>query len=303
MTTILTQSMPLIGLIVLGFAAKQLGVIRLEDRHALVRVIFNLTLPAVVFVSLSRAQIAPRTLAMIAAIGAVLPILIHFAAERAAKALKLDRATSGVLVLSTLASSIMIFTAPFVLTIYGQSGLGTVAAFDLGNSTVGSSYAYYVASRYADDANWSPRAALRRIMASPMLWANVLAVLCNVSRFSPPQTASRILESLAAANGPLSMMMLGSFMDIKIRAWRPIVAACALRMGVGWALGQLLLMFTGLRGLERAVVSVASASPVGLMPLLYASMLGLNVELAAATLSFSVLVGVASTPLLLWLYG
>ncbi len=303
MSDILIQSAPLIGLIALGFLVKQLGVVRPEDRHALVRVIFNLTLPAVVFVSLSQAQISARTLGLLALCGAAIPLILQFAAFGTARILRLDRETTGIVAMSTLASTVMSFTAPFILTIYGQTGLATVAAFDLGQSTVGSSYAYYVACRYASGSAWNPHAAVKRVLASPMLWANFVGILCNLTRWSPPQPVLRVLESLANANGPLAMLMLGSFLELKFPAWRPMLAAVALRIGAGWTLGQLLVSIAGLHGLEKTVVSVASAAPVGLMPLLYASLLGLNVELAAAILSLSVLAATATTPVLLWLHA
>ena len=303
MYTILIQSLPLIGLIALGFVAKQRGVLRPDDRHALARVVFSLTLPAVVFVSLSQAQVSMRTLGLLALCGAVIPLLLQFAAFGTVRALKQDRKTAGIVVMSSLSSTVMSFTAPFVLAIYGQAGLATVAAFDLGQSTVGSSYTYYVASRYASDGNWDGRTALRRMLASPMIWANAFGIVCNLTRWLPPQPIFRLIETVANANGALAMLMLGSFVELRFASWRPIVAAVAVRIGAGWMLGQLLVAMIGLHGLERTVVSVASAAPVGIMPLLYASLLGLDAELAASILSLSVLVASAGTPLLLWLHG
>ena len=303
MYLILSQSAPLITLIGVGFVLKLAGILQGDDRHAVVRLIFNVTLPSVVFLSLSTAGVKPRTLLLLAACGAAIPLAVHRVAVRVVPRLHMSRETEGVVVLSTLVSSVMMFLAPFFLTFYGQVGLGRVAAFDLGNSTIGSSYAYYVATRFGRDSTWDCKTAARRILKVPMLWANVLALVVNVTGVTVPSVLGAVLESIAAANGPLAMLILGSFIELRLPAFRPMLLAVGLRMGFGWLVGQALVYLLALRGLERTVVSLAAAAPVGIMPLIYASLLGLDVQFAAAILSFSILVGIVLTPILLWVHG
>ncbi len=58
----------------------------------------------------------------------------------------------------------------------------------------------------------------------------------------------------------------------------------------------------GLQGLERTVVGLGATMPIGMVVLIYSSLMGLSVELAASTISLSILVALLVTPLLLLLY-
>jgi predicted permease len=73
-------------------------------------------------------------------------------------------------------------------------------------------------------------------------------------------------------------------------------------MGLGFCLGQALVLLAHLEGLERAAVSMAAGMPVGLVVLVYAATEGMDAEFAAGTISLSILAGLFVTPILLSLY-
>ncbi len=300
--TVLAQSFPLLALIVLGFLIKQARLVRAEDGHSLVRVIVNTTLPALVLSSLSQARVEPGRLFLLAACGAVIPILLHRVAIVITQRMGLCREVGGVVVLSTLASSVGLFMAPFFLAFYGREGLSLLAAFDFGNSVIANSYGYYVAMRYGDRPSWSKWQAIRRVAASPLIWANVIGIGLNLSHLPLPGLAGGVLDLLAGANAPLSMLTLGVFIELRFPDWRAMLTAVGLRMGLGWVLGQALVWIVGFTGLERTVVSIGAATPIGVLVLIYASLERLNVEFSAATLSLSILIGMVLTPVLLSIY-
>ncbi len=302
MTTVVVQSLPLLGLIVVGFLTKRARWLRPEDGHSLVRVIVNTTLPALVLSSLARANVDPSRLFLLAACGAAIPLVLHRVAIHAANGMRLERRVGGVVVLSTLASSVGLFMAPFFLTFYGKEGLSLIAAFDLGNSLVANSYAYFVAMRYGESGNCSREKALWRVLKTPLLWANLIGIGLNLSHLTLPDPANGVLDLLGAANAPLSMLTLGLFIELRFPDWKPMLTAVGLRMGLGWSLGQALIFLMGLTGLERTVVGIGAATPIGVLVLIYASLERLNVEFSAATLSLSILIGMFLTPLLLSIY-
>ena len=303
MYLVVDRALPLVGLIALGFLLKQIGLISREDRHALIHIIFAATLPATVFVSLSRANVGPRNLLVLAGCAVTIPLVTHLIARQAARVMGLRRETAAVMVLSTLVSAVMLYLAPVFSAFYGSEGLSRVAAYDLGNALIASSYSYYLATRYAEEhtSRWS--VACKRVLTVPQFWAAVLALAVNLTGVSVPTPIMRLLEPLGAANGPLGMLVLGCFVELRLPAWRPVLATVGLRMGLSWVIGQLLVLATGLTGLDRTVVSLAAATPIGIVPLTYASMFGLDTEFAATTLSLSIVIGVVSTPILLWVYG
>jgi len=300
---VLARSLPLIGFIVLGFLLKQIGLIRRSDRRPIARVIFATTLPAAVFTSLSSADVELRTLLPLALCGALIPLVTHLAVIQMTKTMGLSRELSAGVVLSTLVSSVLLYLAPFFLALYGSEGFNRVVAFDVGNALVASSYAYYVATRYVEGGASDWHTSIKRIFTVPQFWACLLAIAVKITGASVPTPALGILEPLAAANVPLGMLLLGTFIELRFRVWKPMLVAIGLRVGLGWAVGQAMILLMGLTGLERLVVSLAPVTPIGIVSLIYASLLGLDTELPAATLSLSILVSIVLTPLFLWVYA
>ena len=77
----------------------------------------------------------------------------------------------------------------------------------------------------------------------------------------------------------------------------------ALRMGLGFALGQVLVLVNQLQGLERLAVAMGTAMPSGMAVLVYAAAEGLDTELAAGVVSMGLVAGLFAAPALLWLYS
>jgi predicted permease len=109
----------------------------------------------------------------------------------------------------------------------------------------------------------------------------------------------KFLEPLAAANVPLAMLTLGAFLQLRYTNISWMGLAVALRMGVGFLLGQALVTLFHLQGLDRVAVSLGSAMPVGIAVMVYSVSEGLDAEFAAGTISLSILVGLIVLPVLL----
>ena len=185
---------------------------------------------------------------------------------------------------------------------YGQEGISRLAAFDLGNSLMANSYGYYLAGCYGDKPPCGFQHSLKRVLALPVLWAGFTGLAVNLSGVQLPSFALKLLEPLGAANTPLAMLTLGSFLQLRYSNWKPMMFAVALRMGIGFALGQLMVFLAHLQGLERVAVGMGAAMPIGLVVLVYAASEGMDAEFAAGTISLSILTGLFVTPMLLSLY-
>jgi predicted permease len=302
--TVLSRSLPLIGFIVIGFLLKEIGLIHRSDRRSIARLMFATTVPAAVLVSLSRADVKLGSLLVLAACGALIPLATHLAAIQMTKRVRLSTSVGQGVVLCTLSSSVMTYLAPFFLAVYGTQAFNRAVAFDVGNALVASSYVYYVATRFAHESPPEWHTSAKRVLTVPHFWAVVLAFVVNVTRVSIPAVAMEIAEPIAAANVPVGMLLLGTFIELRLRAWKPMLLTLALRAGVGWVTAQVLVLLGELTGVERTIVSLAPIiTPVGLVPLIYAAMFDLDTEFPAATLSLSILVAMVLTPILLSVYA
>jgi len=299
----LRRSLPIVGLIGVGFVLRQLRILRQEDGHTMVRVVVNTTLPALVFMSLVHAQVEMRTLLVFALAGAAVSLVLHAAAMAATRALGWPARVAGVVVLCTLVGSVGMFLSPFILTFYGTEYMGRVAALDLGNTLLGSSYGGYVAMRYGAQRHWKWNAVATRLCSMPVIWACLLGIALNLAHAQIPGPLNEMLDALAVANTPLAMLTLGLFVQLRVPNWQPALLAVSLRMGLGWLVGQGFVRLLGLEGVDQVVIGLGAAMPIGVLALIHASTEGLDAELAATALSLSIVIGAVATPLLLSLYA
>jgi len=178
-------------------------------------------------------------------------------------------------------------------------GLGRLAVYDIGNSLIGNSFTYYLAVSYGDQRGRSVGDHLKRVLTLPTLWAGILGLAVSLAGWELPMAVTKVLEPLAQANLPLAMLTVGVFIELRLRHLWALGLALFVKMGLGWGLGQVAATSLGLQGLDRLVVTVAPAMPVGLIVLVYAAREGLDTEFAANLVSLSILVGLVIAPLLL----
>jgi len=302
LTLTVRRSLPIIGMIGLGFLLRQLRVVRQEDGHTMARVVVNTTLPALVFTALVDAHIELQTLLMFAVAGAVISLTLHIVAVAATRACGWPARVAGVVVLCTLVGSVGMFLSPFILTFYGKEYMGRVAALDFGNTLVATSYGYYVAVRYGAQGQLRWGSVAKRICTMPMVWACVLGVALNLMDWQLPGLPNEMLDALATASVPMAMLTLGLFVQLRVQKWQPVLMAVGLRMGLGWLVGQMLVRLLRLGGVDAVIIGLGAAIPIGVLVLIHSSMEGLDTDLAAAALSLSIVVGAVAMPLLLSTY-
>ncbi len=74
MNSAVRQALPILSLVVVGFLLKQVGLIRSGDSQVIARLIINTTLPAVIFLSIARANVAPAKMALLALCGVLVSL-------------------------------------------------------------------------------------------------------------------------------------------------------------------------------------------------------------------------------------
>ena len=302
MNSAVRQTLPILSLVVVGFLLKQVGLLRQGDSQVMARLIINATLPAVIFLSIARANVTPAKMALLGLCGVIVTLGLGLTSGAITSYLHLERQIAGVIILASMIINIGFFLFPVFLTVFGQEGISRLAAFDLGNSLVAHSYGFYMATRYGKRPPVGVLNSLRRVLSLPVLWAVLLGLMVNLMRIPLPPFLLSMLEPLAAANIPLAMLTLGAFLQLRYTHLPLMGLAVALRMGGGFLLGQACVFFAHLDGLDKAAVSMGSAMPVGLAVMVYSVSEGLDAEFAAGTISLSILVGLALMPVLLSLY-
>lgn len=296
MSEFLSNTAPIILTFALGMILRRVGVVQRDDGALLLKLVFYIGLPSLIFLAVIDVQISRELI--ILPVSAVLVHLLTFViALIMGRRLMLERRVLGVALIGAMIMN-GAFTYPFFIAQYGMTGLAQVVIFDLGNSLVVFSFAYFLAFRYGD-ATTQQKSITRQLLLSPPLWALAVALLLNITDATLPNALTTFFESIGNLTVPLIMLALGIYFTPRLVRPRLLVSTLFIRMGIGLASGMLLAALFDLQGLPRVVVSVASAAPIGFNALVFSSLAKLDVEFAASLVSMSVLLGIVYTPFLI----
>lgn len=264
----------------------------------LFRLILYVTLPALVFQAISQATLT-RELALLPLTGLAVNLVCMCAAVLYARAAALPARTAGALVLGASITN-GVFHFAFVSTALGPDALAEAILVDLGNAVFVATFAYSAAGWFGGSQRASVVSSLLKTLRSPLFIALAVALVFALGERDPPVLAGAVLSPLAAATIPLTIVALGiSSSGMTLRD--PLVfRTVLLRMPVGFAAGLLLVLIFGFSGTTAVVVLVAAAAPIGFSSVTLASVAKLDTGQAASALSISVVIGLLSTSLLLW---
>lgn len=120
-------------IIILGYAFKRMNLIGEQDGQCLSRIIFNITLPALI-ISTFNTIIIDFSLILITIIGIVYGLFMAILGVMVFK--NEDRKTRGMLSMLIPSFNIGLFAYPLVESIWGQEGIKYFGMFDVGNSIV-----------------------------------------------------------------------------------------------------------------------------------------------------------------------
>lgn len=214
----------------------------------------------------------------------------------AGRLFRLDRKTTGALIVVAGLGNTSFVGLPMIEAYYGKGYLGIgIIADQLGSFMVLSTLGIFVASYYST-GTVSPRQMARKILMFPPFQALLLALLLRPVPF--PGWTVTILEKLGGTLPPLALVSVGfqlQFGGMKAML-RPLVTGLAYKLLLGPAI--IYLLYAGLLGAGGTVVQVtifeAAMAPMitagiiaidhDLRPQLVGMLIGIGIPLSFVTL-------------------
>jgi predicted permease len=284
----------------LGVGLRQSGLAAKPDGDFVLRLVFFVTLPLLILLTLSGVPLTGEKVLLPLA-NIVVNCLCLGVMLLAIRPLGLARATQGALAMNTMIAN-NAFMFPFILAVYGEGGFADAVLFDFGNAIMVATVTFAMAFRFSDEP-YQRLAMLRRIAGAPVFWALVLGVLLSTAGLTVPAGVAGIVDPVAQMTAPLILIALGIFFSFSLRQIRLVGLALFIRMGLGLLFGMGFAALVGFEGQTFVIVALCSGAPVGFMALTFTSMARLDTELTASTVSLSILVGLLYVPLLMFLFG
>lgn len=297
MNVLAAKLAPIILIFIIGIILRKLKVFEQEHADLFLKLAFYVSFPASIILSISKIRLTIEL--MFIPITAVGVILVSFVVSRTVGSFyKLPKPTFGAFLISTMIMNVS-FMLPFLLASHGQNGLARVVLFDFGNALVALTFTYAVAVKYGNE-KISSSEVIFKLIKSPSFWALIIAFVLNIRQIQLPLVADENLKILGQTLTPLLLLALGIRFSLSLVNSKATITAIALRMILGLLLGMAFASIFKLDGLNRIVVLICSAAPVGFSALTFSSMENLDTQLAASLVSVSVFIGMFSTTLLLF---
>jgi malate permease and related proteins len=282
------------SLLLAGYVARRLG--RLPENAAAVlnRFVIDICVPATVLRLVPKMTVSPA-LAVLVVVPWVIAGFAYSVARLARRRLALDQSSTTALFLATALGNTSFLGFPLCGGLLGESSIPFAAVYDqLGSFLLLSTVAPLALANVTGGPSASPRQLARRVLLFPPFIALLIALL----PLPHPAALEPVLVAAAAPLVPLAMFAVG--LNLRFSAPRPgrvFALGLALKLlifpGVAWGLARAL----GAQGLvlEVAVLETAMPTMITAGALMMAS--GVAGELAAAFVSWGLILSLVTVPL------
>jgi predicted permease len=271
--------------IALGWVVKRF-LIDERGAQALVRLVFNVTLPALVIATFDKASLEP-SLALLPVIAVAYGLLMAGLGTLALFRTR-PRKERGQLSMLLPGFNIGLFAYPLVEASLGTGALKYLAMFDVGVAFVTFGVAYAIASHFSREGKRLDLArAGRQLVQSVPFVVYLLAVLLRVAGIHLPALLLDVSGVLARANMPLSLLVLGMYLgyDTRPGQWKEIGSVLGTRYLLGLAAGVALFLLLPFDATFRTIVLVCLVLPPPLIDISYAVQFGYDVRFVGLLLN------------------
>ncbi|WP_449536533.1 AEC family transporter [Ferdinandcohnia sp. Marseille-Q9671] len=285
----------IILIISLGYLLKRVHILEEKDGQVISKLIFKITLPALVLVTFDSVEIdttlilLPIIVLIYGVVTALLGLLIFKNEERELK---------GSFLMMNSGFNVGLFAFPLVFAIWGIDGLTYFSMFDVGTSFIVFGVSYILGSYFSKEGlRLKPIEIVKKLVKSIPLLAYIIASVLNYSGIKLPTMFIELASTISGANIPLCLLLLGLYLNFKFEKQliRPILKFLAFRYGVGLVVGFTLFFLLPYDDMFRYTIVIGLLLPVAASAVTFAIEFKYsteNVRLIATTSNITILVSI-----------
>ncbi len=289
-------------IIVIGYIIKKLNIITEENGKIVAKIIFNVTLPAVILKVTSKIEFRMSLI--------LLPIItIAFGFLMAAIGLILfrnvSRESKGLILMTLIGFNVAHFSFPLIEGLWGDEGLGLIALVDAGNAFTVFVLCYVIGAIFAPNANKDEKGVNfknigRKLLKSAPLVSYFFALTINFSGMAEtlPVFFWDLLDILARANTGLSLLLLGIYLNFSFerKEWTTIIKVLITRYSLGLLIGLFLFFFLPQNHFDilfRIIITISLVFPVGLAVIPFSVEFEYNQKLISIIANLTIIISFA----------
>jgi malate permease and related proteins len=260
----------IIIIIAFGYLLKRINILQEKDGEVISKIIFKITLPALVLVTFDSVKIETSLMLLpviVLVYGIITALLGLFVFKNEERELK------GSLMMLSSGFNVGLFAFPLVYAIWGIDGLTYFSMFDVGASFVVFGIAYILGSYFSEEGlRLNPLEILKKLGKSIPLMTYIIASILNFSQIHLPDMFINVASMISGANIPLSLILLGLFLNFKFdkQFIKPMVKFLAFRYGLGLTIGLVLYFILPYDIMLRSTILIGLLLPVAASALTFA---------------------------------
>jgi predicted permease len=295
-----TVTGPICLMLFLGILFRRIGLIDGHFIEVASRLVYNVTLPALLFLSVMNSSHDVISSAPLVAFGVggtlIFFIILTFVTHR----LFPQNKDNGVIIQGAFRGNVAVIALAYVSNAYGNDALAVAALYVAGLTFTFNVLSVITLSPKTDNgALRAIPAVIKSLTKNPLIIAIVLGVITSQLQFSMPKIANDAGRYLANMTLPLALMCGGGSLDLR-QLYRDKHSAW---FSTGVKLIFCPLVFTsaailmGFRGLELGIIFLTSSSPTAAASFVLAKAMNANGTLAANIIVISTLLSIITSTL------
>jgi hypothetical protein len=305
---IISQIVMLAIVVLIGAVSARFKVITRESKDMLSKVIFNISLPLMLFTNFLRLEATPRLLANSAIVLGVSGLIIFFmllVGWLTTRVVKMNGREAAVFKAHSMFGNIIFLGFPLITALYGEEGLLYASMFQLVSNIIMWTVGVVVLS-HGNGKSWQK--SLSKII-NPNTIATLIGLVFFLFSLKLPSIIVTPFSALGSANTWLSMLYIGAMMylsDVKGLIGRKLIYILSFNrlVLVPALLVSLFALFASVAGflpdrLVTAVIILEASMPCMATVVIMSKELGADDQLAVANVFVSTLVSILTLPLVM----
>ncbi|MCH4889317.1 AEC family transporter [Acidaminobacter sp. JC074] len=292
-------------LIMIGYIAKKLNVVKSDIKGHLSTLVLNITLPLYIFTAMQfefSTDVLQET-GMLVIISFIYYAVVYLLANGFTKLTGQKDTRRDIFQYMITFSNVGYMGYPVMYELAGEKGMFYAAIYNLSFNILTWTLGVYIMSRHkSQEENQSIKERLVHVL-NPSLFAVILGFMCFLFSIKVPSVLIDTFKNVGSATTPLSMMFIGIILaEIKLQSiftdvWVFIVSG--IRLLVLPIMTFYVLRFLGFDGLLLTIPVVLSAMPASANSAIIASRYGNDSQLASKMIFVSTLFCIISVPFIL----
>jgi predicted permease len=303
---VISQIFILAVVVLIGVIAAKFRVLTNESKDVLSKVIFNISLPLMLFTNFFRLEATPRLIANSFSVLAISGIVIFFLlliGWLAARIFRLQGSEAAIFKAHSMFGNTIFLGFPLITALYGEEGLLYASMFQLVSSIIMWTVGVIVLAH--GDGKSGKRSLLK--VFNPNTIATVLGLIFFLLPIRLPKIIITPMAELGSANTWLSMLYIGAMLafsnvggllkkkSLYLISFNRLILAPALIISILYLIGSL----TGFvpEKLVSSVIILEASMPCMATVVIMAKELGSDDRLAVGNVFVSTLISILTLPL------